>query len=177
MPVRPSVSVVVGVGDGSVGSDDLRRSIRVVIRVAGGSRRVGHPGLPARRIVCEARGGQVGIRDSDEPTRVVVGVGDRLSLLIHVRRKRPRRVVSPAFGRAVGVGHAGLLVSDGVRKGVRVAVSVGGGGEQPLLPGRVICVREDVAVRLRRGELSACAVINLMTGIPPLPKLQTSNKP
>ena len=98
------IVAIIGVAHGSFGSDDLRRSVRVVIGVAGGSRRVGHPGLPARRIVCEARGGQVGIRDSDEPTRVVVGVGDRLSLLIHVRSKRPRRVVSPAFGGAVGVG-------------------------------------------------------------------------
>ena len=101
----------------------------------------------------------MGIGDGDESPGVVIRVGDRLRLLIHVRSERPRRVVSPAFGRAVGVGRAGLLVSHGVRERVRVPCAVGRGGEQSLLPGGVIGVCEDVAVRFRACQQPAVDVV------------------
>ena len=125
---RPPVSVVVGVADRAVGRDDLRRSIGVVVGVSRAPGGVAHRRLAPRRVVGEARGGQVGIGDSDESPGVVIRVGDRLPLLIRVRRERSRRVVNPAFGRAVGVGRAGLLVSRGIGEGVRVPCDIGGGG-------------------------------------------------
>jgi hypothetical protein len=111
------------------------------------------------------------VRKSDrgQPPGVIQGVVRRVSARVRVAGCGAVGVEGPAFRGGIGIGGARFLIARRVRVGYGVRVAVRGGGEQSLLSGRIITVRESVPVRFRRDKRAAvvieCLRIRVTIGI------------